>query len=76
MELLVEAGLSPMEAIVAGTMENARFFRIADRLGSLERGKGADLVLVEGRPDQDITAMRRIRRVMLNGVWVEPDQTP
>lgn len=70
MELLVEAGLSPMEAIVAGTMENARFFRVSARLGSVEAGKMADLVLVEGRPDQDITAMRRIRRVMLNGAWV------
>ena len=71
MELLVEAGLTPMEAIVAGTMENARFFRATDRLGSLEAGKVADLLLVEGRPDRDIAVMRRVKRVMLNGAWVE-----
>ena len=71
MELLVEAGLTPMEAIVAGTMENARFFRATDRLGSLEAGKVADLLLVEGRPDHDIAVMRRVKRVMLNGAWVE-----
>ena len=70
MELLVEAGLTPMAAITAATLENARFFRVADRLGSLQSGKVADLVLVEGRPDRDITAMRRIKRVMLNGRWV------
>jgi imidazolonepropionase-like amidohydrolase len=70
MELLVEAGLTPMEAIVAGTTQQARFFRVSERLGSLERGKLADLVLVEGRPDEDIRAMRNVRRVMLNGRWV------
>ena len=71
MELLVEAGLTPMEAITAGTLENARFFWVANRLGSLEVGKAADVVLVEGRPDHDIGAMRRIARVMLAGQWVE-----
>ena len=58
-----------MEAIVAGTMENARYFRIEDRLGSVETGKLADLILVEGDPLKDISNMRRIKRVMLNGIW-------
>jgi len=69
LELLVESGLTPMEALVAGTMENARYFHIADRLGSIETGKLADLVLVDGDPLKDISNMRRIKRVMLNGVW-------
>jgi len=69
MELLVASGLTPMEAIVAGTMENARYFRIEDRLGSVAVGKLADLILVEGDPLKDISNMRRIKRVMLNGVW-------
>jgi imidazolonepropionase-like amidohydrolase len=69
LELLVESGLTPMEAIVAGTMENARYFHIADRLGSVETGKLADLVLVEGDPSKNICDMRRIKRVMLNGIW-------
>lgn len=71
LELLVESGLTPMEAIVAGAMENARFFRIADRLGSVEPGKLADLVLVDGDPLKDISNMRRVKRVMLNGRWIE-----
>jgi imidazolonepropionase-like amidohydrolase len=69
LELLVESGLTPMQALVAGTMENARYFHIADRLGSVEAGKLADLVLVEGDPSKDIGKMRHIKRVMLNGVW-------
>ena len=69
LELLVESGLTPMQALVAGTMENARYFRIADRLGSVEAGKLADLVLVEGDPSRNISDMRRVKRVMLNGVW-------
>jgi imidazolonepropionase-like amidohydrolase len=71
MELLVESGLSAMQAIRAATIENARFFRVEDRLGSVEDGKRADLVLVEGDPSQDIAAMRRVKRVMIEGVWVE-----
>jgi imidazolonepropionase-like amidohydrolase len=73
LELLVESGLTPMQAIVAGTMENARFFRVADRLGSVEPGKLADLVLVEGDPLKQISDMRHVRRVMLNGQWVAGD---
>jgi imidazolonepropionase-like amidohydrolase len=70
LELLVESGMTPMEALVAGTMENARFFRIADRLGSVQAGKLADLLLVEGDPHRTLTALRRVARVMLNGRWV------
>ncbi|MEW5977324.1 MAG: amidohydrolase family protein [Acidobacteriota bacterium] len=71
MELLVESGLSPMQAIVAATLEGARFFHAEDRLGTIEAGKVADLVLIEGDPLSDIRTMRRVRRVMLNGQWVE-----
>jgi imidazolonepropionase-like amidohydrolase len=69
LELLVESGLTPMEAIVAGTSENARYFHIDDRLGSVEIGKLADLILIQGDPLKDISNMRRIQRVMLNGIW-------
>ncbi|MCI0392430.1 MAG: amidohydrolase family protein [Acidobacteria bacterium] len=70
MELFVESGMTPIEAIVAATMENARFFRIDDRLGSVEAGKLSDLILVEGDPTKEIGALRRIKRVMLNGKWI------
>jgi imidazolonepropionase-like amidohydrolase len=70
LELLVESGLTPMQALMAGTWENARFFRVADRLGTVAAGAMADLVLVEGDPLKNISDMRRIKHVMLNGTWV------
>jgi imidazolonepropionase-like amidohydrolase len=73
MALLAECGLSNAEIIEAATMENARFFRIEDQLGSIEAGKLADLILLDENPLEDIRAMERIRRVMLNGRWVESE---
>lgn len=71
MELLVEAGMSPLEVISSSTINNANYFRSSERIGSLEPGKLADLILVEGDPSQDISHMYNIRKVMLNGKWVE-----
>jgi len=73
MELLLESGLTPAQVLTAATLEGARFLRADDRLGTLEPGKLADLVLVEGDPLSDMGAMRRIERVMLNGTWIEAD---
>lgn len=70
LELLAQSGLSNTEVIQAATIENARFFRIEDRLGSIEQGKQADLILVNGNPLNDIKAMYKVERVMLNGTWV------
>ncbi len=69
MELLRDAGLSNMEVIVAATLENARFFRIEKRLGTIEKGKIADLILLRENPLEDIKAMRSVEKVMLNGVF-------
>jgi imidazolonepropionase-like amidohydrolase len=70
MELFAESGLTNSQIIVASTMENARFFKIQDRLGSIEKGKIADLVLVNGNPLENISDARKVVKVMLNGVWV------
>ena len=70
MELLVKAGMSNAEVIVAATMENARYFQVEDRLGSIEAGKLADLILLREDPLENIRAIRSIERVMLNGVWI------
>jgi len=70
MELLHDAGLTNMEILQAATMENARFFRIDERLGSIEKGKIADIILVDGNPLENIKVMRNTKKVMLAGAWV------
>jgi imidazolonepropionase-like amidohydrolase len=76
LELLVEAGLTPAEALVAATRNGARFFGAQDRLGSIEPGKLADLVFVDGDPTEDISTMRNIRHVLSDGRWIgDPPET-
>lgn len=71
MELLANAGMDHMAIIQAATIQSARFLKIDDRLGSIEEGKQADLILLKGDPIQDIQAIYQINKVMLNGQWVE-----
>ncbi|MCB1122845.1 MAG: amidohydrolase family protein, partial [Verrucomicrobiae bacterium] len=71
MDLLVEAGMTPLEVLTSATKTGAEFFGIEDRLGTVEVGKTADLVLVEGDPTQDIGVMRNVRHVMLNGSLIQ-----
>ena len=68
LELLVEAGLSPAEAIAAATSEAAAFLGLIDDVGTVEAGKRADLVLLDGDPLADIRNTRRIAAVMVGGV--------
>ena len=66
LELLVEAGLSNIEALRAATSLPAKYFRLGDR-GIIEPGKRADLVLVAGNPLEDIKATKAVKRVWLGG---------
>jgi imidazolonepropionase-like amidohydrolase len=67
LELLVEAGVSAADALRSATMWPADFLRRSDRSGSVEVGKRADLVLLDGDPLQDISNTQRIHAVVLNG---------
>jgi hypothetical protein len=67
MELLVESGLTPREALYSATLEPARFLGIADTSGSVAVGKRADLVLLDADPTRDIHNARRINAVLLDG---------
>jgi imidazolonepropionase-like amidohydrolase len=67
-ELLVEAGLSPLAALRAATLDAARLCHMAGTTGSLEPGKAADLIAVEGRPDHTIRDLRQVRLVLKDGV--------
>ena len=71
LELLVDAGLSPAEALETAMAIPARFFGVAERLGTIEAGKEADLVLLEENPLANISAVRKVAKVMLAGEWVE-----
>lgn len=68
---LVEAGLSPLEAIQAATLRAAQMQGVDARLGTVSVGKLADLVLIDGDPLQDITLLQhRIAHVVKDGVVV------
>ena len=65
--LLVQAGLSPMEALQSATLNPARFLGKEKELGTVEKGKIADLVLLEANPLEDIRNTTKINSVVLNG---------
>jgi len=67
MELLVEAGVPPMDAIVMATRNAARLIGAGGEWGTLEPGKLANLLVIQGRPDQRIQDMRNIDRVVRLG---------
>jgi imidazolonepropionase-like amidohydrolase len=73
--LMVQHGLSPMQALVAATRSAAENLGMAHEIGTLEVGKLADLVLVDGDPVTDITATGRVVLVVKDGV-VHRDELP
>ncbi len=66
-ELLTTAGLSPVQAIQAATVNSARLCGTDRETGSLEAGEAADLIAVAGRPDEQIRDLREVRLVMKDG---------
>ena len=70
LETLVRLGVSPAQALLAGTRSGAAACRVLDRTGTLEAGKDADLIAVRGDPLQDITALRAVAFVMRGGTIV------
>jgi imidazolonepropionase-like amidohydrolase len=66
-ELMVEGGMPPMEAIQAATIEASRLLKMENELGSIENGKLADIIAVEGDPLSNISAMRAVVFVMKDG---------
>lgn len=70
---MVEAGLAPHEALQTATWNPARFAGRTEELGTVEEGKLADLVLLEGNPLEDIRNTQRIKAVVVNGRLLDRD---
>lgn len=72
LELLVEGGFTPLEAIRIGTLNGATFLGRADRAGSIAVGKDADLVVIAGDPATRIADVRNVRMVFKQGIGYDP----
>jgi len=71
LELLVEAGLSPLQAITSATKNAAMLMNDEDKWGTLAPGKRADIILVNGRPDKNIADTKKVELVMQKGSVVD-----
>lgn len=71
LELLVRAGLSPMEALQTATLRAAQFLGVDRLFGSVEEGKIANLVLLDANPLEDIRNTQKIRAVVLRGMFLD-----
>ena len=60
-------GFTKAEALVAATKTSAEIMRMGDRLGTIEAGKLADIIVVDGNPDEDFNALRKVRSAFVNG---------
>jgi imidazolonepropionase-like amidohydrolase len=72
--LMVDAGMKPIDALRAGTSVDAELLGLADKLGTLEPGKLADVVAVPGDPTQDIRQTEKVFFVMKEGVIYRNDR--
>ena len=70
-ELLVDSGLSPMEAISAATANAAKLLGTEDKIGTVEKGKLADIIIVDGNPTSNISDIRKVETVIKNGQIVD-----
>jgi imidazolonepropionase-like amidohydrolase len=73
MEFLTDAGLSPQQALRAGTADAARLLKMSDQIGRIEPGLIADLIVVDADPTSDLAALRRIGMVVQGGRVVRDD---
>jgi imidazolonepropionase-like amidohydrolase len=67
LQRFVAAGFTPLEALQTATINPARFFGMEDQLGTVEKGKLADLVMLSANPLEDITNTQKIAGVIVNG---------
>jgi imidazolonepropionase-like amidohydrolase len=73
-ELLVEAGFTPVEAISIGTLNGAKYLGRDERIGTITTGKQADLVVIAGDPSKVIADIRNVETVFKQGVGYDPQK--
>jgi imidazolonepropionase-like amidohydrolase len=66
-ELLVEAGFTPLEAIRIATLNGAEYLGITDRIGTIAVGKQADLIVLAGDPSKNIADIEKVETVFKDG---------
>ena len=76
LELLVKAGLSPVDALMAGTANSAAALGVLEDRGTIEIGKRADFILVDGRPWETISDIRKISLVFVDGMLLHDAAEP
>lgn len=74
LQLFVDAGLTPRDALKAATREAARFAGDLDLWGTVEVGKRADLLLLDGNPIDDVTNTRKLAGVVVRGRWLPREE--
>ncbi len=74
LELLVEAGLTPMEAINVATEQGAKFLGCEAEVGAIDVGKRADLIVIRGDPSKNISDVRNVQTVIKDGLAYDPQK--
>jgi imidazolonepropionase-like amidohydrolase len=74
LQRFVAAGFTPMEALQTATRNPAKFLGLEDRLGTIEKGKLADLVLLDANPLEDIRNTQKIAAVIVNGRYLSREE--
>jgi hypothetical protein len=74
LELYVQAGMTPAQALQVATLNGARYTRTLDQRGTVTPGKQADLILVDGDPTTNIADIRKVALVITQGKWMAPSE--
>jgi hypothetical protein len=73
LKYVASAGISNFETLRMATAENARILNMQDRIGTIEKGKWADLIAIEGDPLVDLDSMNKVRMVMKGGAFIKSE---
>ena len=75
-EALVHGGMTPLQALQAATINGAELLNWSDRIGTIEAGKFADIIAIDGEPTKDINTIEKVVFVMKDGVTFKNDLAP